>query len=125
LCSLNPHAGENGVLGYEEIQEFMPAIANLRNSGVNVSMPMPADTLFVKAAKAYSLNHSQPYDVYCACYHDQGLIPIKLLAMDKTVNMTVGLRIVRTSPAHGTASDIAGKNLADESSMICAIQAVL
>ena len=67
----------------------------------------------------------QPFDVYCACYHDQGLIPVKMLAQDSAVNMTVGLNVIRTSPAHGTAYDIAGKNIADESSMICAIKEVL
>lgn len=121
LCSLNPHAGEQGLLGREEIEEFAPAIEILRQNKINVSNPVPSDTLFVKASKAYLLNEKQPYDVYCACYHDQGLIPIKALAMDKTVNMTAGLCIVRTSPAHGTAYDIAGKDLADESSMVCAI----
>lgn len=125
LCSLNPHAGENGILGTEEINEFQPALKYLREQGVDVSEPMPSDTLFTKAAKSYLNNcngGNQPYDCYCACYHDQGLIPIKALAMNKTVNMTVGLGIIRTSPAHGTAYDIAGKNLADETSMICAIK---
>lgn len=122
LCSLNPHAGENGILGTEEIDEFAPALKALREYGIKISDPLPSDTLFTKAAKAYFDNDKQPYDCYCACYHDQGLIPIKALAMDKTVNMTVGLRIIRTSPAHGTAYDIAGKNLADETSMICAIK---
>ena len=125
LCSLNPHAGENGILGCEEKDIFVPAIQCLRGSGVAVTDPMPSDTLFVKAAKAYLDKQPQQYDVYCACYHDQGLIPIKVLAMDKTVNMTAGLSIIRTSPAHGTAYDIAGKGIADESSMICAIKQVI
>lgn len=125
LCSLNPHAGENGILGQEEIEEFAPAIKYLRDKGINVSKPMPSDTLFVKASKAYLNKEKQPYDVYCACYHDQGLIPIKVLAMDDTVNMTAGLSIIRTSPAHGTAYDIVGMGIADESSMICAIKQVL
>lgn len=122
LCSLNPHAGENGIIGTEEIDEFAPALRVLRESGIKISEPMPSDTLFTKAAKAYLNKSRQPFDCYCACYHDQGLIPIKALAMDKTVNMTVGLGIIRTSPAHGTAYDIAGQNLADETSMICAIK---
>lgn len=122
LCSLNPHAGENGILGDEEIKEFAPAIEILKNMGINVSAAKPADTLFAKAAKSFLNDKKQPYDVYCACYHDQGLIPIKTLAMEKTVNMTVGLKVIRTSPAHGTAYDIAGKNIADESSMIEAIR---
>lgn len=125
LCALNPHAGENGILGNEETKEFFPAIEFLRKEGIDVTNPLPADTLFVKASKPYLNNQKQPYDVYCACYHDQGLIPIKVLAMDNTVNMTAGLSVIRTSPAHGTAYDIAGKNIADENSMICAIQAVL
>lgn len=123
LCSLNPHAGENGILGSEEIEIFAPAIEELQRQGIEVTTPMPSDTLFVKASKAYLKQEKQPYDVYCACYHDQGLIPIKVLAMDNTVNMTVGLNVIRTSPAHGTAYDIAGENLADESSMVCAIEA--
>ena len=122
LCSLNPHAGENGILGKDEIEEFYPAIELLRAKGVDVTNPMPADTLFAKAAKQYLKNGKQLYDVYCACYHDQGLIPVKVLAMDETVNMTVGLSIIRTSPAHGTAYDIAAQNIADENSMICAIE---
>ena len=122
LCSLNPHAGENGILGREEIEEFYPAIESLRNEGIDVTDPKPSDTLFAKAAKSYLKNEMQPYNVYCACYHDQGLIPVKVLAMDNTVNMTVGLRVIRTSPAHGTAYDIAGKGIADESSMVCAIE---
>ena len=125
LCSLNPHAGEHGVIGTEEIDEFLPAVKKLRCDGIDVSNPQPSDTLFVKAAKSYLNKQKQPYDVYCACYHDQGLIPVKMLAMDKTVNMTVGLNVVRTSPAHGTAYDIAGMGIADESSMICAIEQVL
>ena len=115
MCSLNPHAGENGILGREEIEEFHPAIEVLRAKGIDITNPKPADTLFAKAAKHYLQNEKQPYDVYCACYHDQGLIPVKVLAMDKTVNMTAGLSIIRTSPAHGTAYDIAGQNIADES----------
>lgn len=122
LCSLNPHAGENGILGTEEIDAFAPAVDELKKRGINVSKPMPADTLFAKASKAYLNNNAQPYDCYCACYHDQGLIPIKSLAMESTVNMTVGLSVIRTSPAHGTAYDIAGKGVADESSMIAAIK---
>ncbi len=125
LCSLNPHAGENGILGREEIEEFYPAIEILRQKNIDVSEPKPSDTLFAKAAKAYTKGEKQPYDVYCACYHDQGLIPIKVLAMDNTVNMTAGLSIIRTSPAHGTAYDIAGKGIADENSMICAIEQAL
>lgn len=116
LCGFNPHSGEGGILGHEEIEILQPAVAELRQKGVNITNPLPADTLFVKA-----LN----YDCIIANYHDQGLIPIKTVAGDKTVNMTIGLDIIRTSPGHGTAFDIAGKNLADETGMIEAIKAVL
>ncbi len=125
LCSLNPHAGENGILGNEEIEVFFPTVKDLNNDGINVFGPFPSDTLFAKAAHPYVNGDAQPYDVYCACYHGQGLIPVKVLAMNNTVNTTVGLSVIRTSPAHGTAYDIAGKNIADESSMICAIEAAL
>lgn len=125
LCSLNPHCGENGILGREELDEFLPALEILKRKGIDVTLPLSADTLFVKASKAYLSSCNQPYDCYAACYHDQGLIPMKVLAMDSTVNMTVGLGVIRTSPAHGTAYDIAGKSLADESSMVEAIKQAL
>ena len=116
LCAFNPHAGEDGILGREEIEILQPAVEDLRKKGINITNPLPADTLFVKALD---------YDCCIANYHDQGLIPIKTVAGDKTVNMTIGLDIIRTSPGHGTAFDIAGKNLADETGMIEAIKAVL
>lgn len=116
LCAFNPHAGEDGILGREEIEILQPAVDELRKKGINITNPLPADTLFVKA-----LN----YDCCIANYHDQGLIPIKTVAGDKTVNMTIGLDVIRTSPGHGTAFDIAGKNIADETGMIEAIKAVL
>ena len=122
LCALNPHAGENGILGDEEIKEFYPAVEFLKKNGVNVDLPKPSDTLFVKASHSFLNRDKQPYDVYCACYHDQGLIPMKVLAMDRAVNMTVGLCAIRTSPAHGTAYDIAGKEIADSTSMEEAIK---
>ena len=125
LCSLNPHAGENGVIGKEEIDEFLPAIEILKGNGINITQPLPADTLFVKAAKSFYSKTSQPFDCYIACYHDQGLIPIKMLAMDNCVNTTIGLDILRTSPAHGTAYDIAGDLKADCSSMVAAIKVFL
>lgn len=152
LCGFNPHSGEGGILGREEIDILQPAVDELRENGVNITNPLPADTLFVRAAENYLknnfverlkslkveklnnyqtiqlFNHStiQPkYDCYIANYHDQGLIPIKTVAGDKTVNMTIGLDIIRTSPGHGTAFDIAGKNLADETGMVEAIKAVL
>ena len=86
---------------------------------------MPADALFIKGVRNYLDGEKSPYDCYIACYHDQGLIPIKAAASEKTVNMTIGLDIVRTSPSHGTAFDIAGKNLANPDSMIEAIKACL
>lgn len=115
-CAFNPHAGEDGILGREEIEILQPAVEELRAKGINITNPLPADTLFVKALD---------YDCCIANYHDQGLIPIKTVAGDKTVNMTIGLDIIRTSPGHGTAFDIAGKNIADETGMIEAIKAVL
>ena len=117
ICSLNPHAGENGLLGTEEKDIFLRAIKKLSTQGVNVTDPMPADTLFTKVK-------DNIYDCFISCYHDQGLIPIKLLAMENTVNLTVGLDILRSSPAHGTAFDIAGKNIANEKSMIESIKLI-
>ena len=116
LCGFNPHSGEDGILGREEIEILQPAVDELRLCGLNITNPLPADTLFMK----YS-----DFDCIIANYHDQGLIPIKTVAGDKTVNMTIGLDIIRTSPGHGTAFDIAGKNIADETGMIEAIKAVL
>lgn len=126
LCGFNPHAGEDGILGKEEIDILIPAVDKLREKGVNITKPLPADTLFVEAAREYFEEQtSVKYDCYIANYHDQGLIPIKTVAGDKSVNMTIGLDIIRTSPGHGTAFDIAGKNIADETGMIEAIKAVL
>jgi 4-hydroxythreonine-4-phosphate dehydrogenase len=125
LCAFNPHSGEDGILGDEEIKILTPAVEELRRNGVDITYPQPADTLFIGAAKSYQAGVKGDYDCYIANYHDQGLIPIKTVAMEKTVNMTIGLDIVRTSPPHGTAFDIAGKNLADPTGMIEAIKAVL
>ena len=125
LCGFNPHSGEDGILGREEIEILIPAVKNLRAQGVNITEPLPADTLFVKAGRAFFDRQRCPYDCYIANYHDQGLIPIKTVAGDETVNMTIGLDIIRTSPGHGTAFDIAGKNIASEAGMISAIKAVL
>lgn len=125
LCGLNPHAGEHGVLGDEEIKILRPAVDILKSAGIDITNPLPSDTLFIKAGQAFFNHTKQPYDCYIAMYHDQGLIPIKTVAGAETVNMTIGLDIIRTSPGHGTAFDIAGKNLADETGMISAISAVL
>jgi 4-hydroxythreonine-4-phosphate dehydrogenase len=115
VAGLNPHAGEHGLFGHEDDYVIAPAIASCRARGVNVSGPFPADTLFVRAARG-------EFDVVIACYHDQGLIPVKLLAFGRAVNVTLGLPIVRTSVDHGTAFDIAGKGVADASSMIAAVR---
>jgi 4-hydroxythreonine-4-phosphate dehydrogenase len=115
LAGLNPHAGEHGVIGREDDEVLAPAVAALRSRGVSVDGPFPADTVFVRAMRS-------EFDAVVACYHDQGLIPIKLVAFGKAVNVTLGLPIVRTSVDHGTAFDIAGKGIADPSSMIEAIK---
>ncbi len=125
LCGFNPHSGEDGILGTEEIEIIIPAVKKLQELGINITMPLPADTLFVKAAQHYYQGTKDKYDCYLANYHDQGLIPIKTVAGDKTVNMTIGLDIVRTSPGHGTAFDIAGKNIASPDGMIAAIKEVI
>ena len=115
MCGLNPHAGEGGVLGDEEQRVIEPAIAACAGDGIRVAGPYPADTLFVRASRG-------EFDAVIACYHDQGLIPVKLLAFGKAVNVTLGLPIIRTSVDHGTAFDIAGRNAADPGSMIEAVR---
>jgi len=122
LCGLNPHAGEGGLIGSEEITVLIPAMNELKELGIDIEGAFPADMLFAKAARAYLNGQKQPYDCYLACYHDQGLIPIKSLAVDKTVNTTIGLPVIRTSPAHGTAFDIAGSGKADFNSMCEAVK---
>ena len=114
IAGLNPHAGESGALGAEEIDMIAPAIAALQADGINVTGPWPPDTMFTEAARA-------TYDVAICMYHDQALIPLKTLDMHRGVNVTLGLPIIRTSPDHGTAYDIAGKNLADPSSLLAAL----
>lgn len=121
ICGVNPHAGEEGLLGDKEQETLLPALKYLKEQGLDITEPKPADTLFVSSAKAYKNNKPQPYDAYIACYHDQGLIPVKMLDFENTVNMTIGLEATRTSPSHGTAFDIAGKNQADFRSMKQAI----
>jgi 4-hydroxythreonine-4-phosphate dehydrogenase len=115
VTGLNPHAGENGCLGDEETRLIKPAIDVARESGIDVHGPFPADTIFIDAAAG-------KWDLVVAMYHDQGLIPVKLLGWDKAVNHTLGLPIIRTSPDHGTAFDIAGRNTASAGSMIAAIE---
>lgn len=115
FAGLNPHAGEGGSLGDEEIAVLEPAIALLREEGLDVVGPLAADTMFHPRARA-------TYDAALCCYHDQALIPLKTLHFDEGVNMTLGLPIVRTSPDHGTAFAIAGRNAAEPGAMIAAIR---
>ncbi|MCK4625881.1 MAG: 4-hydroxythreonine-4-phosphate dehydrogenase PdxA, partial [Phycisphaerae bacterium] len=115
VCGLNPHAGEGGSIGDEEKRIIAPAILMASENGINVTGPYPADTLFRRAVRG-------EFDCVVAMYHDQALIPIKLLAWEDAVNLTVGLPIIRTSPGHGTAFDIAGKNRANPAPIKAAIQ---
>lgn len=115
VTGLNPHAGEEGNMGSEEREEIAPAVALLRKEGLDVTGPLPADTLFHP-------EHWQHYDVVLAMYHDQALIPIKTLAFDQAVNVTLGLPILRTSPDHGTAFDLAGTGRASANSFLAAIR---
>ena len=115
VAGLNPHAGESGNLGDEEQLVMQPAIDELRAAGMNITDPLPADTLFHEEARSN-------YDVILCPYHDQALVPLKTLHFYDGINMTLGLPIIRTSPDHGTAFDIAGKGIADPRSMIAAIQ---
>ena len=114
VAGLNPHAGEHGLFGREEETVIAPAIAACRARGIDVLGPWPGDTVFLRA-------HRGEFDVVVACYHDQGLIPVKLLAFGEAVNVTLGLPIVRTSVDHGTAFDIAGTGKANPNSMVAAV----
>ena len=114
VAGVNPHAGEHGLFGREEIEVVAPAIEACHREGIDVSGPFPGDTVFVRATRG-------AFDVVIACYHDQGLIPVKLLAFGQAVNVTLGLPIIRTSVDHGTAFDIAGTGAADPGSMVAAV----
>src|SRR5205085_7402034 len=114
VAGLNPHAGEHGLFGREEETAIRPAIEACGRRGVDVDGPFPGDTIFVRARRG-------DFDVVIACYHDQGLIPMKLVAFGQAVNVTLGLPILRTSVDHGTAFDIAGKAVADPESMVAAV----
>jgi 4-hydroxythreonine-4-phosphate dehydrogenase len=114
VCGLNPHASENGRFGDEESRVIGPAIEVARHAGIDVRGPFPGDTIFIDAVAGR-------YDLVVAMYHDQGLIPVKLLAFDEAVNVTLGLPLIRTSPDHGTAYDIAGRGTASPRSMIAAL----
>ncbi len=115
LAGLNPHAGEGGLMGHEDDDILRPAIEAARAAGVHASGPYPADTVFVRALRGEC-------DAVVACYHDQGLIPVKLLAFGAAVNVTIGLPLIRTSVDHGTAVDIAGRGVADHGSLVAAIR---
>jgi 4-hydroxythreonine-4-phosphate dehydrogenase len=125
IAGLNPHSGEQGQLGTEEIDWLIPWMEQERKNRPNLQLdgPIPPDTMWVKPGQAwYGNTHIQnPADAYLALYHDQGLIPVKLMAFDRAVNTSIGLPFVRTSPDHGTAFDIAGKGIADATSMKAAI----
>lgn len=115
IAALNPHAGEDGAMGSEEAKLIVPAIEQLKGLAIDVTGPHPSDTLFHPAAQ-------KKYDVVLGMYHDQVLIPIKTVAFDHAVNITLGLPFVRTSPDHGTALDIAGQGVANEKSLLAALQ---
>ncbi|MFA6440153.1 MAG: 4-hydroxythreonine-4-phosphate dehydrogenase PdxA, partial [Bacteriovoracaceae bacterium] len=115
VLGVNPHAGENGAIGTEELEVLIPAIKKAVDKNIYAFGPFPADGFF--ASKAY-----KQYDAILAMYHDQGLIPLKMSGFDEGVNFSAGLKIIRTSPDHGTAFDIAGKNIANPGSMISAIE---
>ena len=115
IAGLNPHAGEHGLLGHEEDSMMTPVIASCRADGIDARGPFPADTVFLRATRG-------EFDVVVACYHDQGLVPVKLLAFGESVNVTLGLPIIRTSVDHGTAFDIAGRGVADHGSLIAAVR---
>jgi 4-phospho-D-threonate 3-dehydrogenase / 4-phospho-D-erythronate 3-dehydrogenase len=115
VAALNPHAGEGGLFGSEEWDEILPAVLQAREEGILASNPLPADTLFFKA-------RNNDYDMVVAMYHDQGLVPLKMVAFGNAVNVTVGLPIIRTSVDHGTAYDIAGKGCANPASLLEAVK---
>jgi 4-hydroxythreonine-4-phosphate dehydrogenase len=114
VAGLNPHAGEHGLMGEEDDRVLRPAIDALAADGIDVRGPFPADTVFVRAMRG-------EFDAVVACYHDQGLIAIKMAAFGTAVNVTLGLPIIRTSVDHGTAFDIAGRGIADPGSLVEAI----
>ena len=113
ILGLNPHGSDNGNIGNEELNIILPAVKTLREDGIDITDPLSPDTAF---------NRYKDFDIYVAMYHDQGLIPLKLLCFRKAVNITLGLPFIRTSPDHGTGYDIAGKNIADPSSTIEAVK---
>lgn len=119
MCALNPHCGENGILGDEEIKIIAPTIKKLQQENINIYGPYSADTLLANAIVNYQ---KPPFDAYISCYHDQALPAIKSLGLDNVLNITIGLKALRSSPSHGTAYDIAYKNRANYQSMLNAIR---
>ncbi len=119
VAGLNPHAGEHGLLGQEDSTIILPAVEQAKSQGINVAGPLPADTIF------YAAYQEKKFDMLVAMYHDQGLAPLKMVAIHDAVNITLGLPIIRTSPDHGTAYDIAGQGIANESSMLEALKLAL
>jgi 4-hydroxythreonine-4-phosphate dehydrogenase len=115
VCGVNPHAGEHGLFGDEEVKTVTPALQELAREGIDVLGPFPADTLFVRAARG-------DFDAVVACYHDQGLIPVKLASFGKAVNVTIGLPFIRTSVDHGTGFDIVETGTADPGSLLEAMK---
>jgi 4-hydroxythreonine-4-phosphate dehydrogenase len=114
VCGVNPHAGEGGLFGREDVDVVAPAVARLAADGLEVTGPLPADTVFVRAVRG-------EFDAVVAAYHDQGLVPVKLVAFGRAVNVTLGLPFVRTSVDHGTAFDIAASGTADAGSLLAAM----
>ena len=120
VAGLNPHAGEGGLFGREEIEQIAPAVAQAQAEGIDARGPFAPDTVFMRARAAHG--RSGEFDVVVAMYHDQGLIPVKYLGVERGVNVTLGLPFVRTSPDHGTAFDRAGSGRADAQSLLAAIR---
>jgi 4-hydroxythreonine-4-phosphate dehydrogenase len=120
VAGVNPHAGEGGLFGREEIEVLQPAMSQARQLGLDVHGPYAPDTVFMRARQKPGV--PREFDVVVAMYHDQGLIPVKYLGVEQGVNVTLGLPLIRTSPDHGTAMDVAGQGRADASSMLHAIR---
>jgi 4-hydroxythreonine-4-phosphate dehydrogenase len=120
VAGLNPHAGEGGLFGHEEVEHIAPAIAQAQAEGMNVHGPFAPDTVFMRARS--TAQRAGEFDVVVAMYHDQGLIPVKYLGVEQGVNVTLGLPFVRTSPDHGTAFDMAGTGRASADSLLAAVR---
>lgn len=125
FCAFNPHIGDNGLFGDEDDKILIPAISKMQEEGLNVLYPQSADALFGKIGKKYLKGEAQEFNAVVSIYHDQALCAVKAIAFDKVVNTTIGLNVIRTSPSHGSAYDIAGQGIADCSSMKEAIKLAL